>query len=106
MPLEQPSSDAAAAPLSEQRWLQEEARFRRHFVVVALLIAAGIFATCVLADLGQLTLARLCCITVFGGMARVIYLIIERRRRFIAVKMQGGMTRKQAVSEFNSRFGD
>jgi hypothetical protein len=38
-------------------------------------------------------------------MARVIQLIIERQRTFIAVKMEGGMTRQQALSEFNSRFG-
>jgi len=38
-------------------------------------------------------------------MARVIYLCIERQRTFIAVKMAGGMTKEQALSELNLRFG-
>jgi hypothetical protein len=100
-----PLSDNEAAQLAEQRWLNEEARSRRHFAIAALGVAAGLVATCVAASFGQLALARACCIIVLSGMARVIYLIIGRKRSFIAVKMDGGMTRDEALSEFNSRFG-
>jgi hypothetical protein len=37
-------------------------------------------------------------------MARVIHLIIERRRVYCG-ENAGGMTREEALSEFNSRFG-
>jgi hypothetical protein len=98
-------SDDSAAGLAEQRWLNEAARLKRQFAIAALGIAAGLVATCVAANFGQLALARLCCILVFGAMAWVIYLCIERQRRFLAIKMAGGMTRQQALSEFNARSG-
>jgi hypothetical protein len=82
-----------------------ECRFTRHFALVALVLAAALVTTYVAANVGQLALARAFCVAIFCGMARVIHLIIERRRAFIAVKMQGGMTREEALSEFNSRFG-
>jgi hypothetical protein len=65
----------------------------------------ALVASCVAASFGQSALARVCCILAFVGMARVIYLCIERQRRFMAVKMASGMTRQQALSEFNSRTG-
>ena len=109
MEYRQPSSDDAAANvaagLAEQRWLNEAARLRRQFMLAALGVAAGLVATCVAANFGQLALARVCCVVVFVGMAWVIYLCIERQRRFMAIKTAGGMTRQQALSEFNSRFG-
>jgi hypothetical protein len=99
-----PPSDDGALRFAEQRWLKEEARLTRQFTIAALWVAAALIATCVAASFGHLALARVCCIMVFGGMARVIYLCIERQRRFIAVKMAGGLTSENALSEFNSRF--
>jgi hypothetical protein len=101
----QPSSDDGAARLAEQRWLNEEARLRPQFAIAAPGVAAGLIATYLAASFGQLALARVCCIVTLGGMARVIYLCIERQRRFIAVKMAGGMSRQEALSESNRRFG-
>jgi hypothetical protein len=78
---------------------------KRQFIVAALSVAVGLAATCIAMGFGQLASARACCIVVFGGMARVIYLCIARQRRFMAIKTVGGMTRRQALSEFNSRSG-
>jgi hypothetical protein len=50
-------------------------------------------------------LARLFCIVVFGGMAQVVYLCIRRHQTFITVKMAAGMSKTQALSESNTRFG-
>jgi hypothetical protein len=84
-----PSSDDKVVSPAEQRWLAEETRLRRRLGIATTAVAAGIIATCVTASLGQLALARVCAIAVFAGMARVIYLIIGRRRRFIDIKMAG-----------------
>lgn len=94
-----------AAGLAEQRWLNEAACLTRQFAIAALGIAAALVATWVAAGFGQLALARVCCVVVFVGMARVIHLCIERKRRFMAIKTAGGMTRQAALSEFNSRSG-
>jgi len=100
----QPSSDDGAARLAEQRWLNEEARLRPQFAIARRRcrwthcnVSGGKFRAT--------ALARVCCIVTLGGMARVIYLCIERQRRFIAVKMAGGMSRQEALSESNRRFG-
>jgi hypothetical protein len=85
--------------------LIEEARSRRQFAIAALCVAAGLVATGVAASFGLSALARVCCIVIFGGIARVIYLCIQRQRRFMAIKMAGGMTRQAALVEFNSRLG-
>jgi hypothetical protein len=101
----QPSPEDKGPQLAEQRWLDVERRFTRHFALAALFLAAALVTTYVAANVGQLALARASCVAIFCGMARVIHLIIERRRTYIAVKTEGGMTREEALSEFNSRFG-
>ena len=101
----QPSPEDRGPELAEQRWLDVERRFTRHFALAALVFAAALVTTYVAANDGQLALARASCVAIFRGMARVIHLIIERRRTFIAVNMEDGMTREEALSEFNSRFG-
>jgi 1,4-dihydroxy-2-naphthoate octaprenyltransferase len=99
-----PDDDRALA-LAEQRWLMEAARLKRLLTIAGLVVAAGLVVTGAAVMLGSTGLARLCCIPVFGGMARVIYLFIQRQRRFVAIKMQAGMTRHQALTEFNARSG-
>jgi hypothetical protein len=99
-----PPSDDGALRFAEQRWLKEEARLTRQFTIAALWVAAGLIATCVAASFGQLALARVCFIMVFGGMARVIYLCIERQRRFIAVKIAGGLTSENAFRNLTRAF--
>jgi hypothetical protein len=101
----QPPFDTEAARVAEQRWLEAEAGFRRRFVAAAIGLAGGIFATLLAARFAYPISAALLCIATLGGVAWVIYLCIQRHRTFVAIKMAGGMTRKQALSESNMRFG-
>jgi hypothetical protein len=101
-----PSPADGAAGAAEQRWSIEDARLRRQFTIAGLCIAGSVAATYLAASRGELGLARISLVLVLGGMARVIYLIRERYRRFIAIKMAAGLTKEEAVSEFNRRFND
>ena len=101
----QPPLDTEAARLAEQRWLEAEAGFRRRFVVAAIGLASGIFATVVAALFAYPITAGLFCIATLGGVAWVIFLCIQRHRTFVAIKMAAGMTKTQALSESNMRFG-
>jgi hypothetical protein len=106
MPIDRPPPfDEQAARLGEQPWLEEEARLARSFVIAAIWLVGGLAATYLAASFAYPILARLFCIVVFGGMARVVYLCIQRHRTFIAVKTAAGMTKGQALSESNRRFG-
>ena len=96
--MDRPSPEDRGPKLAEQRWLDVERRFTRHFALAALVLAAALVTTYVAANVGQLALARASCVAIFCGMARVIHLVIERRRGFIAVRMRGGMTREEGPS--------
>lgn len=93
------------SPEAERRWRAEEAVFRRRINATALVIAAGIVLTYVAAKFGVQPLAILCVIAVLGGMVRTIYLIVQRRRTFLAIMMDDGMTRSEAVWEDLRRHG-
>jgi len=106
MPIHRPPPfDDEAAWLAEQRWLEREARFSRGFIIAAIWLVGALVATYLAASFALPILARLSCIVVFGGMARVVYLCFQRHRIFIAVKTAAGMSKEQAVSESNMRFG-
>jgi hypothetical protein len=49
-------------------------------------------------------LAGVCFIACCGAVARIVYLIVRRYRMFVDIKMTGGMTKKEAVLEFISRY--
>jgi hypothetical protein len=100
-----PPFDNEAARLAEQRWLEEEAGFMRRFVIAALWLAVGIVATYLAARFAYPISALLLCIGTLAGVAWVIYLCIQRHRTFIAIKVAGGMTKGEALSELLSRFG-
>jgi hypothetical protein len=66
---------------------------------MGLIIAAGIVLTYVCARFGVPPLAVLCFIAVIGGLAWTIYLVVERRRTFLDIMMDDGMTRSEAQRE-------
>ncbi len=68
---------------------------------IAVCIAAGYPA----AAFGQRTLAGLLAIGAVAGIAGVIYLAVKNRRLFIDIKMTGGLTREEAMSEWYRRYG-
>jgi hypothetical protein len=100
-----PLSDDTAAYAAEQRWLVAAARLNRQLALTAIGIAAGLLATILAATNGLPALAGMCAVAVLGAMAWVIYLLVARHRTFIAIKMAGGMTKKEALTESNTRFG-
>jgi hypothetical protein len=100
-----PPLDTEATRLAEQRWLEAEAGFKRRFVVAAIGLAGGIFAALLAVRFAYPISARLFCVVTLGGVAWVIYLCIQRHRTFVAIKMAAGMTKNQALSESNMRFG-
>jgi hypothetical protein len=91
--------------LSVKDNLEQEARFSRGFIIAAVWLVGSLVATYLAASFALPILARRFCIVIFGGMARVVYLCFQRHRIFIAVKTAAGMSKEQAVSESNMRFG-
>jgi hypothetical protein len=92
-------------PEAERRWGAVEVRFRHRFNATALVIAAGIILTYVAAKFGVQLLAILCVITVFAGLVRTIYLVVERRRAFLGIMTDDGMTKSEAQWEDFRRHG-
>jgi hypothetical protein len=100
-----PSPDDGMAYAAEQRWLIAEAEIGRQFVHVAIGTVASLVATFFSALNGQLFLARAFSIAIFCCVVRVIFLIVRRHRTFIDIKIAGGMTRQEALTEMLSRYG-
>jgi hypothetical protein len=101
-----PSPDDRAAWAAEQRWLIEDARLVGEIHVIGLCLAAALIVAAVGATFGLRALAGFCFLACCGGVARIVYLIIRRYRMFVDIKIAGGMTKKGAVLEFNSRYSD
>jgi hypothetical protein len=93
------------SPEAERRWQAEDARFRRRFNVTALIIAAAIVLTYVCARFDVRVAAILCVMAALGGLVRTIYLVVARRRTFLKIIMDDGMTRSEAVREDFLRHG-
>jgi uncharacterized protein YybS (DUF2232 family) len=94
-----PSADA------EARWSAAEARYARGFVVAALVIAAGIVSTLVLAKLELRPLAIVCSIVALAAMAWTIGLIVRRHRTFRQIMIDDGLTATEAARENLRRHG-
>jgi hypothetical protein len=93
------------SPEAERRWQAGEARFRRRVNVTALIIAAAIVLAYVCAMFALRPLAILSVVAALGGSVRTIYLVIERRRTFLKIMTDAGMTRHEAAREDFRRHG-
>ena len=101
-----PSPDDGAAWSAEQRWLIEDARLVGEINIVGLCLAAVLIVAAAGAAFGLRAIAGICAVACCGGIARIVYLIVRRYRMFVDIKMAGGMTKKEAVLEFVSRYSD
>jgi hypothetical protein len=93
------------SPAAEQRWRAEEMRFRQRMNVTALITAAGMVLTYIAASHELQPLAILSFVAVVGAMARIIQLIVERRRTFFRIMMDDGLTRDEALWQDLRRHG-
>jgi hypothetical protein len=100
------SANKISDGLAEQRWQIEMQRLRRRQVAIGIGIAACIVAAYPAASAGLKVLAGLCALGALAGLAAVIALLVKSRRHFIDIKMTGGMTREEALSEWTKRYGD
>ncbi len=100
-----PSTNKRSAEFAEERWQIEVKRFNRRQTALGIGIAACILASYPAASAGLKILAGLCAVGALAGAAAVIYLRVRNYRLFIEIRMTGGMTREQALSEWTQRFG-
>ena len=99
-----PSPDDAVAWAAEQRWLLEDARLVREIQIAGVCLAAVLIIVAISIAFELQGLARLCALVICFGFARIIYLIVKRYRMFLEIKTAAGMTRKEAIAEFASRY--
>ena len=99
------SAKDRTAELAEQRWQIEVQRFKKRQIALGIGIAVCIAAGYPAAAFGQRTLAGLLAIGAVAGIAGVIYLAVKNRRLFIDIKMTGGLTREEAMSQWYRRYG-
>jgi hypothetical protein len=101
-----PSPDDGAEWVAEQRWLIADARLIGEVHIIGLGLGATLIFAVVGATFELRELAAVCFSACCGGVARIVYLIVRRYRMFVDIKMAGGMTEKEAASEFISRYSD
>jgi hypothetical protein len=101
-----PSLDDGAAWTAEERWLIEDARLVADIHVIGLFLAAALIVAAVGATFGLRALAGFCFFACCGGVARIVYLLVRRYRMFVNIKTAGGMTKKETLLEFISRYSD
>ncbi len=93
------------SPEADRRLRAEEARFNGRIKLSGLGMAGGIVLTVAMAQLGLLSLARLCAVAVVCGVGGLIYFIIQWHRTFFDILISDGMTKKEAAWEHWRRHG-